>query len=190
MAIQQIAKPRDSVVLGIRTPSGDSLHSSEIYVIFDTGTLKLPRLEPEISAAGVPFDRLIQRINETSTKSGIQPVPAVEKISFPMEGGCLNHVLKVVGAVQNPGEFPLRQGMTLTSVIGKADGFAGKAEISKVRLIRGKQETVYDLRILQLDGSNNPALMDGDEIVVPQDPASVEIESVFKPEDSVVMEME
>jgi hypothetical protein len=46
--------------------------------------------------------------------------------------------------------------------------FTEFAKVREVKLIRGNKETRYDLRTVRPDGSNNPLLMDGDQIVVPQ----------------------
>jgi hypothetical protein len=38
-----------------------------------------------------------------------------------------------------------------------------------VKLIRANRQTIYDMRKIDAGGTNNPILMDGDTIVVPQD---------------------
>jgi polysaccharide biosynthesis/export protein len=114
--------------------------------------------------------------------------PGDSVVSVPSEAGCCNHVLKVGGAVLKPGEYPLRQGMTLTAAIGKVGGFANNADISKVKLIRAEQETVYDLRVIKPDGSNNPVLLDGDEILVPEATGTNQLfRGLLRPGDSVLL---
>jgi protein involved in polysaccharide export with SLBB domain len=58
--------------------------------------------------------------------------------------------------------------MRLFQAITSKGGFTEFAKVREVKLIRGNKETRYDLRTVRPDGSNNPLLMDGDQIVVPQ----------------------
>jgi protein involved in polysaccharide export with SLBB domain len=55
--------------------------------------------------------------------------------------------------------------MTLMGVIDRAGGLPYK--VKKVKILRDKKELIYDLRKINPDGSNNPVLMDGDQIIVP-----------------------
>ena len=99
------------------------------------------------------------------------PTPAVKAdpsaLPTVTADGLANHVVSVGGEVRATGEFPLRQGMTLMSAINRAGGFTEFAKTKAVKLLRGNSETVYDMRKIQANGSNNPVLMDGDQIIVP-----------------------
>lgn len=165
MATLQIAKPGDTLILEIRSQPGNAPLSEATYVLSEQGTLKLPQLKQAIPAAGIQFQTLVIRINEAFAASGIQPMPSVKSISFPLE--TCSHIVTVGGKVRNPREVPLRQGMTLIAAIGKAGGFTKTANPSRVKLVRTNKETIYDLRRIQPDGSNNPGLMDGDLVIVP-----------------------
>ena len=83
------------------------------------------------------------------------------------EGGMVNHVVNVGGEVRATGEFPLRQGMTLMAAINKAGGFTEFGNPKKVKLLRNNRETIYNMKSINPDGSNNPILQDGDQIIVP-----------------------
>jgi hypothetical protein len=55
--------------------------------------------------------------------------------------------------------------MRLFQAITSMGGFTEFAK--PVKLIRGKKETKYDMRRIKEDGSNNPFLLDGDQIILP-----------------------
>ena len=76
-------------------------------------------------------------------------------------------VVNVGGSVRRPGEVPLRENMRLFQAITRAGGFTDSEKVREVKLIRGKKETKYDVRRIKADGSNNPLLQDGDQIIVP-----------------------
>lgn len=188
MAMIQIAKPRDSLNLKIRTQPGDAPISEATYVTSAQGTLKLPQLKQEIPAAGIQFHTLVIWIKEAFAASGIQPVPSVKKTWFPGVS-TPNHPVTVSGNVQHPREIARRQGMTLMAAIDKAGGFTKTADPSRVKVIRAKKETIYDLRKIKPDGSNNPLLMDEDQIIVPAVSAMPAWPGLLKPGDSIFIEL-
>ena len=71
------------------------------------------------------------------------------------------------GGGRQPGEVPLRENMRLFQAITSRGGFTDSGKVQEVKLIRGKKETMYDVRRIKADGSNNPLLQDGDQIIVP-----------------------
>ena len=73
----------------------------------------------------------------------------------------------VGGEVRQPGQVPLGENMRLLDAVALTGGFTEFAMMRSVKLIRGKKETKYDLRQMKKDGSNNPLLQDGDQIIVP-----------------------
>jgi polysaccharide export outer membrane protein len=77
------------------------------------------------------------------------------------------HVVNVGGSVRQPGEVPLRENMRLFQAITRAGGFTEFARQKEIKLVRGNRETKYDMRSIRADGSNNPFLQDGDQIIVP-----------------------
>ncbi len=164
MQMGVLLKPGDKVIIEMQTPPGDAPKPPATYVISEQGKLKLPMLKQEIPAAGVSLKTLTSSINEAFKGSGINPVPSVKTISLPL-GICCPHLVTIRGGVHKPGEYPLRQGMTLMAVINRAGGIPYK--VKKVKILRDKRELIYDIRQMRPDGSNNPVLMDGDQIIVP-----------------------
>lgn len=123
-------------------------------------------MKQEIPGAGIRFESLVIRINEAFVASGIQPIPPLKRIWFP-EASTPNHPVTVSGNVHHPCDVARRQGMTLMAAIDKSGGFTKTADPSRVKLIRAKKETTYDLSKIKPDASHNPLLMDEDEIIVP-----------------------
>ncbi len=160
-------KPGDSVIIQLKTPAEDAENVTTTYAVSDSGTIKLPMLQQEIDARGVTVATLARRIEAAYRAAEIYTNPMIN-VTLPSvsEGGVFNHVVNVGGEVRQPGEFPLRQGMTLLQAVNKAGGFTEFAKTKAVKLIRGNREMVYDMRRINPDGSNNPILVDGDQIIV------------------------
>ncbi len=180
-----VFKPGDRIVIQMEAPAGAAPSPATTYAISSEGTTQLLKLEKSISVVGTPPWRLTKLINEAYKNSGIVPAPTVKAIYMgPPEP---LPVILVGGAVKDSGEFPLRKGMTLMRAINRAGGFNESADPSRVKLIRANQETIYDLREIKADDSNNPVLMDGDQIVVPALTEKPAAAGLLKPGDSVVL---
>ena len=163
-----LLKPGDSVVVELKTPAEDATNITTTYAVSDRGSIKLPMLEQEVPAAGITASTLARRIETAYKAADIYTAPMINVTLPPMtEGGIANHVVSVGGEVRATGEFPLRQGMTLMSAINRAGGFTEFGNPKKVKLIRANRETIYNMKTINPDGSNNPVLMDGDQIIVP-----------------------
>lgn len=163
-----LLKPGDSVIIELKTPAEDAENLTTTYSLSDRGTIKMPMLEQEIPANGITASVLARRIEAAYKAAEIYTAPMINVTLPPMtNGGIANHVVNVGGEVRGSGEFPLRQGMTLMAAINRAGGFTEFAKTKAVKLLRGNKETIYDMRKINADGSNNPVLMDGDQIIVP-----------------------
>lgn len=163
-----VLKAGDSVNIELKTPAEDAPNLTTTYAVSDRGTIKMPMLEQEIPAAGITTSTLARRIESAYKAADIYTAPMIN-VTLPSitDGGIANHVVSVGGEVRATGEFPLRQGMTLMAAINRAGGFTEFARTKGVKLLRGNREMIYDMRKINPDGSNNPVLMDGDQIIVP-----------------------
>lgn len=163
-----LLKPGDSVIIELKTPAEDAENLTTTYALSDRGTIKMPMLEQEIPANGISASVLARRIEAAYKAAEIYTAPMIN-VTLPSmtNGGMPNHVVNVGGEVRGPGEFPLRQGMTLMAAINRSGGFTEFAKTKAVKLLRGNRETIYDMRKISPDGSNNPILQDGDQIIVP-----------------------
>ena len=163
-----ILKAGDSVVVELKTPAEDAQNLTTTYAVSDRGTIKMPMLEQEIPAVGISASTLARRIESAYKAAEIYTAPMIN-VTLPSmaDGGLANHVVSIGGEVRTPGEFPLRQGMTLMSAINRAGGFTEFGQPKKVKLLRNNKEIIYNMKNINPDGSNNPVLQDGNQIIVP-----------------------
>ncbi len=154
-----LMKPGDSVLLRFKI-AGEAAPVTTTYRVSDNGTMKLPMLDNEIEAAGITVTALVRRVNDSYRTSGIDAVAELPKREAYVNSGTIT----VSGAVPKPGKYPLRQVLRVYQAINRAGGFSGKTK--DVKILRNKKELPFDLRKILPDGSNNPGLMDGDQIIV------------------------
>src|SRR2546423_15441547 len=76
--------------------------------------------------------------------------------------------VNVGGSVRSPTRVPFTEDMTLLTAINAAGGFNDFADQRHVRLLRGNDATVYDIRRFRKDPSQDVRLRPGDKIEVPQ----------------------
>lgn len=76
----------------------------------------------------------------------------------------------VDGMVQKPGSLPFRDGMTLSTAVAAAGGVTGTALLGKVKLIRGEEQTLVNLRRVLKGLDADVALKPGDHVNVPESP--------------------
>lgn len=163
-----VLKPSDPVTVELKVPAEDADNVTSVYTVSETGTLKMPYLEKEITAKGLSVSQLARRIEAAYKEAGIYSAPTVNVILSGPPGP--THAVTVGGEVRSGGaQVPLRDNMQLFTAITTAGGFTEFADKKKVKLIRASKATLYDMRDIKADGSNNPLLKDGDLIHVPGD---------------------
>jgi len=125
------------------------------YQVDETGKAVLPRLGPT-SVVGVPAEQLkaqlVERYREFLNNPSVEVIP-LRRIS-------------VLGAVRNPGMFPVDPSVTLGQAANVAGGPTPESKRNVVELRRGATQRRIDL-------SKNPelstlALESGDQIFVPE----------------------
>ena len=160
----------DPIVIAILAPAEEASKFNSTYTISPEGVIKIPLLETPIKAAGLTHEGLARQLETACRSAGIFKDPSF-KVGEP-KSGCdfVPHTGTVTGEVKcGDKKVILRDGMTLYQAIMSTGGLAEFADAKRVRLIRGKKETIYDLRKIPPDGGNNPVLKDGDVIHVPQE---------------------
>ena len=154
MAESSTLKAGDPVQIELKAPAKDAAAFGGSYTISESGTVKVPHLNQEISAAGLSASQLGRKIEAAYRAADIYKSPKI-----------IVRVLEPTVGVRRTGEVVLREGMRLFQAITSMGGFTEFAK--PVKLIRGKTETKYDLRRIKADGSNNPFLQDGDQVILP-----------------------
>jgi protein involved in polysaccharide export with SLBB domain len=76
--------------------------------------------------------------------------------------------VNVGGSVRLPQRVQFTEDMTLLASINAAGGFNDFADQKRVRLLRGNQVKVYDVRQFRRDPSQDVKLQPGDRVEVPQ----------------------
>ena len=162
-------KAGDPVMVELKVPAEDATNVSTTYNISGTGTVKLPYLDREISAAGLTTTELARRIEQAYKAAEIYTNPTINCTTTNPQNYA-PHIVTVGGEVKSGGrEVPVRDGMRLYNAVMAAGGFTEFADVRRVKIIRGTRSQVYDMRKLDPGGTNNPILMDGDTVHVPLD---------------------
>ncbi|MDH3510615.1 MAG: polysaccharide export protein [Gammaproteobacteria bacterium] len=69
----------------------------------------------------------------------------------------------IIGEVSEPGSYPYVNGMTIINAVAVAGGFTYRARKSRIRIVRES-----DAGTVELEASNDTAVMPGDVIEVPE----------------------
>ena len=167
MAESATLKAGDCVQIELKAPAEDAALFEGNYIISEeSGMVKVPKLNHAIIAAGLSTSQLSRKIESAYRAANIYKDPKIV-VSVPEPKWIAARVVNVGGSVRQPGEVPLRENMRLFQAITRAGGFTDSEKVREVKLIRGKKETKYDMGRIKADGSNNPLLQDGDQIIVP-----------------------
>jgi protein involved in polysaccharide export with SLBB domain len=114
--------------------------------------------------------------NITIRRDGVEHVVAFGSPEFsePARPGDIIMVpraptITVVGMVVKPGDVQLRNDTTLLTALYGAGGIQKWADLKKVQVLRHGRPTLYDVTALTHgDVSQNPPLVDGDTVFVPE----------------------
>lgn len=129
-----------------RVGAGDKLHIvvqdltavNGDYTVEDTGSISLPYIK-QITVAGMTYREIEQGITAALLRQGIMTGDPVVNVG-PIE----LRPFFVMGEVNQPGQFPYRQGMTVLSALSAAGGYTYRAKTGQVaitRLVDGKEVT-------------------------------------------------
>jgi polysaccharide export outer membrane protein len=77
-------------------------------------------------------------------------------------------LVSVGGSVRQPSRQAFTEDMTLLTAINAAGGFNDFADQRHVRVLRGSEVKIYDVRQIRKDPSKDVKLQPGDKIEVPQ----------------------
>ncbi len=159
--------PADLYVLG----PGDTIEIvvfgepdlSRTVTIKPDGTISLP-LIGEVKAAGKTTAQLVAELTNLYKKYLKSPSVSVVVRELRVER------IYILGQVNRPGEYQVRQGMGILELLASAGGPTTRADLAKAVIIRGKTETIQ-LNLLQAFATNtNPdvKLQPGDVLFIPE----------------------
>ena len=124
------------------------------FSVDEKGTAVFPRLGP-ISVVGLPLDSLKKRLVDSYTV--YLRNPAIEVT--------LLRRITILGAVRNPGLYPVDATMTLTDAFALAGGISPDAKPNQVELVRAGERTRFN--ISQGTRIQDTAVRSGDQLFVP-----------------------
>lgn len=153
----------DSMELRIGgVPSEETQLITGTYTVDGEGFINLPHIG-KVRAAGLSQAGL-QRAVEAAYRGGeIYTNPSIT-ITVPTVARFVN----VSGDVRQPRRVEYTTDLTVLGAISAAGGFTDYADQRKVRLLRGREVRVIDIKAVRANPSLDIELLPGDQIEVPQ----------------------
>lgn len=159
-ATLRIGDPVELKIGGV--PAEEQTQVNNTYTVDANGNVNLPYIN-KIRAEGLTPAQLAGSIEGAFRSSKIYTNPTVTILMQPTA-----RFVNVGGAVRTPSRVPFTEDMTLLAAINAAGGFNDFADQKRVRLLRGKEAKMFDVRQFRVDPSKDIKLQPGDRIEVPQ----------------------
>jgi polysaccharide export outer membrane protein len=159
-ATLRIGDPVELKIGGV--PAEDQNQVNNTYSVDTGGSINLPYIG-KVHAEGMTPAQLARSIEENFRANKIYSNPNITIIMQPSA-----RFVNVGGSVRSPSRVPFTEDMTLLTAINAAGGFNDFADQRHVRVLRGNEVTVYDVRRFRKDPSQDVRLRPGDKVEVPQ----------------------
>ena len=159
-ATLRVGDPVELKIGGV--PNEEQQQVNNIYTVDASGSVSLPYIN-KLKAAGLTPAQLARSIEETYRANKVYTNPNITILMQPT-----SRFVNVGGAVRTPSRVPFTEDMTLLAAINAAGGFNDFADQKRVRLLRGNDAKVYDVRQFRRDPSKDVTLQPGDRVEVPQ----------------------
>jgi polysaccharide export outer membrane protein len=159
-ATLRIGDPVELKISGV--PPEDQSQVNNMYSVDADGAINLPYIG-KLHAEGMTPAQLSRAIEENYRSNKIYSNPNVTIFMQPTA-----RFVNVGGSVRSPTRVPFTEDMTLLTAINASGGFNDFADQRHVRLLRGSEVTVYDVRKFRKEPSQDVKLRPGDKIEVPQ----------------------
>ena len=159
-AVLRVGDPIELKIGGV--PQDEQLQVNNTYVVDSAGWVNLPYIN-KVRAAGMTPSALAREVEEAYRANKIYTNPNVTIIMQPAA-----RFVNVGGAVRQPMRVPFTEDMTLLASINAAGGFNDFADQKHVRLLRGNDVKIFDVRQFRKNPGKDVALQPGDRVEVPQ----------------------
>lgn len=159
-ATLRVGDPVDLKISGV--PAEEQAQVNNVYTIDANGSVNLPYIN-KVQANGLTPAQLAASIENAYRSGKIYTNPTITIIMQPAA-----RFVNVGGAVRSPTRVPFTEDMTLLTAINAAGGFNDFADQKKVRVLRGSDVQVFDVRQSRRDPSKDIKLQPGDRVEVPQ----------------------
>ena len=128
-------------------PQDEQQQVNNTYTVDANGSVSLPYIN-KVKAEGLTPSQLARKIEEKYRGDKIYTNPNVTILVQPAA-----RFVNVGGAVRSPSRVPFTEDMTLLTAINAAGGFNDFADQKRVRLLRGNEVKVFDVRQFRKDPS-------------------------------------
>jgi polysaccharide export outer membrane protein len=159
-AVLRVGDPVGMKISGV--PSDEQGQIENVYTIDADGMINMPYIN-KVKAAGLTPSQLSSEIEATYRAEKIYTNPT---ITIVMQSS--PRFVNVGGAVRTPARVPFTEDLTLLTAINAAGGFNDFADQKRVRLLRGSEAKIYDVRQFRRKPGLDPKLQPGDRVEVPQ----------------------
>ncbi|MBA3962837.1 MAG: polysaccharide biosynthesis/export family protein [Chthoniobacterales bacterium] len=152
--------PVDLKISGV--PAEEQTQVNNVYTVDANGMVNMPYIN-KVHAGGLTPAQLASAIEGGYRSARIFTNPTITIVMQPQ-----TRFVNVGGSVRSPMRVPYTEDMTLLVAINASGGFNDFADQKHVRLLRGNEAKVYDVRQFRRDPGLDPHLQPGDRIEVPQ----------------------
>lgn len=143
-------------------PSEETQLVTGPYTVDGEGFINLPHIG-KVRAAGLTQAQLQNSVEAAYRGGEIYTNPTIT-ITVPTVARFVN----VSGDVRQPRRVEYTTDLTVLGAISAAGGFTDYADQRKVRLLRGREVRIIDVKAVRANPSLDIALLPGDQIEVPQ----------------------
>lgn len=156
---------RNGEVFELRLSGMPSEYANEFppqYTIGDSGEVRIPFIG-EMKAAGTSPTQLARAIERKLMADKIFTSPTAVITLRPE-----SRLVSIGGAVRSPQALQWTNDLTLSNAIIRAGGDNGFPRLDKIKLTRDGKVTFFNLKRADKDPAQNPKLLPGDEVIVPE----------------------
>jgi polysaccharide export outer membrane protein len=132
------------------------------YTVGDDGNVQIP-LIGSMRASGLSISQFSDAVAAKLRDEKIFSFPTVTLNLVPQ-----SRFVTVGGAVRAPQAVPWSQDLTLSAAVMRAGGPTEFGNMKRVRVSRGGEVGVFNLKDAEKDPNQNPKLLPSDEVVVPE----------------------
>jgi polysaccharide export outer membrane protein len=159
-ATLRVGDPIEMKLSGV--PNEEQIQFNNTYTVDGSGCVNLPYIN-KVRADGQTPAQLAAAIEGAYRANKIYTNPTITIMV-----AATARFVNVGGAVRNATRVPFTEDMTLLAAINAAGGFNDFADQRKVRILRGNNVKIYDVREARRDPSKDVKLQPGDRVEVPQ----------------------
>ena len=159
-ATLRVGDPVQLAISGV--PQDEQAQVNNIYIVDANGLINLPYIN-KVKAQGRTPAELAAAVEQAYRANRIYTNPTITVVMQPSA-----RFVNVGGSVRNPTRVPFTEDMTLLTAINAAGGFNDFADQGHVRLLRGREVKVFNVKRFRSDPSQDIPLQPGDKVEVPQ----------------------